>query len=155
MGTSYHALMSTGSILLRLLLIAALLVNGVGNAYAATRMVEMVHAGAATPLAAATQLDNLQSINHHNGAHDMAQSGCEDAVAVDSAPAPTPPPHEHDGPDCCKGNTCRCLCLHAATAVAMPPVDLSQVLHPRHMIVWRSLGHAAPALPDLIRPPIG
>jgi hypothetical protein len=149
-GTRYHAYMFSGSFLLRVLMIVALLVNGVGNAYASTQMLDMMQS---TP--AADVMPDSELADAHAEVHDKTQGGCHDAMSADAAPVPLPPPHDHDGPDCCKGNTCRCLCLHAATAVALPPADLPHVLHPRLMSAWRSQSHAAPALPDLIRPPIG
>lgn len=149
-GTRYHAPMSSGSFLLRVLLIVALLINGVGNAYASAQMLDMMQR---TP--AADVMPDSQLVVVHAGMHDKTQGGCDDAMSADAAPVPVSPPHDHDGPDCCKGNTCRCLCMHAATAVTLLPIDVPHVLHPRLMSAWRSLSHAAPALPHLIRPPIG
>lgn len=142
--------MSSGSCLLRVLLIVALLVNGVGSAYASTRMLNMMQT-----TRVADVVSDSQPADAHAGMHDMTQGGCHDAMGADAAPVPSPPPHDHDGSDCCKGNTCRCICLYAATAVTLPPADVPQALHPRLMSAWRSLSYAAPALPHLIRPPIG
>lgn len=139
--------MSPWSFLLRVLLSLSLALNGVTAAAAATHMPLMHEATTqASPAVAAEGNQDMPCHGHHaskaNAGHD--------------APAATPDKTtSKSSPDCCKSGACRCACVHAAQAALTDwPIAASTVerdLSVRPLL----LGHAAPALPHLIRPPIG
>lgn len=136
------------TVLLRLLLSLALILNGIGGAVASTGM-QMEHMGW------------MHGAMHADAAEQSAQPPCHEHAGVtssdkgtDSGATANTPAKTKQSPDCCKSGTCRCLCVHqsqvAITALLPAPVI-------EHAGVMRPLkpGHAAPALPHLIRPPIG
>lgn len=141
------------AILLRVLLSISLILNGSGYAMAATHM-QMGHGGAAASVAEPEAPDSVSAAEapcqqHHSGASGpVAQLSdtTSDTAAVKS---------EHPSPDCCKSGACRCACVHQAQ-VAIPADSLDGAVI-EHAGVMHPLkpGHAAPALPHLIRPPIG
>jgi hypothetical protein len=127
------------SILLRLLLSLTLVLNGVSTAFASVGMEGMSHTTQAT------------------SAHQAHKSPCEGHGA---------PMAMHDGShegggkhpptgDCCTSPACVCNCV---SPVAVALFDLAwRPAHIPHvaetaLIIAR---HQAPALPHLIRPPIG
>ena len=127
------------AILLRLLLCVALVANGTSAVYAST----MMAAGAGMDVAAA--------------AHDAAPP-CDDmpamahsAMAADhDAPAP---PVSHD--DCCPPGACLCSCVsHAPTIPAFGAFAIP-VRPSAAPVAALRVSFASPALPHLIRPPIG
>lgn len=128
-------------LLLRVLLVVALVLNGTTAAVAG---VVPMHAHASE--AAAVE----QAAVPEHGCDSMA-------AASDKAPdqAPMPEPGKHPAPDCCKASPCSCACVQGAQAGAPvvtigPAAPVADPLQPP-----RSARHAAPALPHLIRPPIG
>ncbi len=145
--------MSVWSLLLRVLLTVGLILNGSGNAVASAHM-QMPHmsiAGAA-PLAAANPVATAEPSCHEpgHGAVSVAETQRPDA-ATDAMPVTS----EHPSPDCCKSEACSCACVHQAQA-AVPAVALQQAVI-EHVSSVRPMksGHDSPALPHLIRPPIG
>ena len=122
--------MSRPALLLRVLLVLALVLNGIGSAVAA------VHAHAAP-------VDDA-----------LALALASDAAAPCHEEAPAPVGLEDTG-DCCEGARCDCACTAASATVAtfalsapaMPPIALAT-----HRL---DAGHRAPALAHPIRPPIG
>jgi len=144
--------MSVLSLLLRVLLSISLILNGSGYAMAATHM-QMGHGDTAV-LAPEQAPDSMSAAEppcqqHHSGASGpVAQLSdtASDTAAVKS---------EDPSPDCCKAGTCRCACIHQAQ-VAIPADSLDGAVI-EHAGVMHPLkpGHAAPALPHLMRPPIG
>jgi len=132
--------MSARAILLRLLLCFALVLNGVAPAMASVRM----HAGTDDRHAAASepaQVAGHAMPCHEDGSPPMA--------------SPEQSPKQPAAPGCCKSATCACACIsHAA---AMPPAMAFHGAAMPHAGDIRPMpaGHAAPALPHLIRPPIG
>lgn len=137
--------MSLWAVLLRVLLSVALILNGATTAMASVQMTHEFASKAAT---------SVKTTSVEMPCHQHQQS------AVSTADAPVAPPvlpsnAKHPAPDCCKSSACRCACLHAAPAavpmMAFTPVMVEHTQSVRPM----SLGHAAPALPHLIRPPIG
>lgn len=146
----YLRRMSLPAILLRLMLSLALILNGMGVAAASAQMLSGMAILPASPQAEnpVAKTDASPCAEHH-----MTMAGKTDESADSSTPVP--PRGDHPVPDCCKSSACRCACIHAcpsvtATSVQMPLV-LSHDLSGRTM----SLGHPTPALPHLIRPPIG
>lgn len=133
------------SFLLRLLLIATLVLNGAASAYASISM------RAASDGAPVEQVADVMQSDEDCGAHHNPSPRAEDA-----APTQERGGHAgHAGPDCCKSSACRCACVHAC--VGALPVDFHLAVQPAlglHVMPL-SVGHAAPALPHLIRPPIG
>jgi len=148
--------MNPWSTLLRLALIAILVLNGAGAAAASVTMMQ-----AATSPGIAAQADTMQQPSAMRAGmpcHDMAQM-TDRAVPADTAM------HASDyasrdksspaKPDCCKSGSCQCACVHAAQA-ALPAMLALTLLSP-HSEVSHPMraGHADPALPHLVRPPIG
>ena len=142
--------MSTRAILLRLLLCVALVFNGAASAMASVQLMQMHADGQGTAsIPVPTMADAEPAMPcHHNGQASHSQ----DAAA---AATPSKDQQPHQTPDCCKSSTCTCACVHQAAA--MVPMLVFQGATLLHVGSVRSmtLGHPAPALPHLIRPPIG
>ena len=142
--------MSTRAILLRLLLCVALVFNGAASAMASVQMMQMHadgHEAASTPVAPMASAESEMPC-HHDGQPAHSQDAADAATATkDKQPG--------QSPDCCKSSTCTCACVHQAAA--MVPVMAFQGTALLHVGSVRSmaLGHPTPALPHLIRPPIG
>ena len=142
--------MSTRAILLRLLLCIALVFNGAASAMASVQMMQMHADGQGTAsIPVPTMADAEPAMPCH---HDGQASHSQDAAA---AATPSKDQQPHQTPDCCKSSTCTCACVHQAAA--MVPMLVFQGATLLHVGSVRSmtLGHPAPALPHLIRPPIG
>lgn len=130
--------MPVWSLLLRIFLAVALMLNGVTSAMASVQM-ETMHAQAADT---AAPMPCHQDKAHASGATTHAK-------ASDANGAGQP-----NHPDCCKSSTCRCACVFSAQAT-MPVWSMAPAMMldtPR--VQELALGHAPPALPHLIRPPI-
>lgn len=135
--------MSVWSLLLRMVLGVALVLNGAMGAFAATGMQMSHHAAPGTG----------QAIEEA-----AVETPCHQAIGTThTSPAvdPTPEPPRHGGPDCCESASCTCICVQS---VQVPP--LHAVMSPAHLdhgqgVRPLSLGHSSPALPHPIRPPIG
>ena len=145
--------MSTRFILLRVLLSLILVMNGATSAVAATHM-QMTHLAVQTKKEAAANMPQTATADmpcHH---HDQAST----AVAVNDASIasdPAPTKSKHPAPDCCKSGTCICVCTHFAQTT-LPALNLpAPALDGNRSVRRLTLAHAAPALPHLIRPPIG
>ncbi|WP_313231832.1 CopL family metal-binding regulatory protein [Stenotrophomonas acidaminiphila] len=139
---------SAPTLLLRLLLIVVLVLNGAWSAFASVS-VSPAGGNQATFAATAAVEGNEDCVAHHS---QVPHTG--DAKALDEIGG-VHGDQDHAGPDCCKSSACRCACVHAC-ASALPTylyvsVQLALGLHVRPL----PLGHTAPALPHLIRPPIG
>ncbi len=127
--------MSVGSILLRVVLSVALVLNGATGAFAATRM-QMSHA-APTIMADAVK-------------ETAAETPCHE-----TDPAPTPDPSKHSSPDCCKSASCTCMCMHGVQAPPLYAGVPTVLVNHSQSVRPLSLGHTSPALPHPTRPPIG
>ena len=128
--------MTVSSTLLRLLLSAALVLNGVGGAIAATRM----HVEQAST---AGQVGTPESAGMP--CHEHQDAGGVDTSDHEKSPAP----------DCCKSGVCACACAHISQ-VPVPALQSTELVPGRELAVAHmSLGHTSPTLPHLIRPPIG
>jgi hypothetical protein len=135
--------MSAWSITLRLVLMLALVLNGMATAMAGDGMAagheHALHTSAAASTSCHGQLANDISVEH--GAHDHT--------------AQVPDSHSDPGPDCCTPGTCQCACTHCAQ-VLTPVVAIAKPAFERLVRVdIPAAGHPAPALPNPIRPPIG
>ena len=144
--------MSVWAILLRILLSVALVLNGATGAAAAVRM-QMSHEDGQALAIAAVAVESPESSSDDMPCHQQAiEADSKASLAADDS---APPGSKHPTPDCCKSSSCNCVCTHAAQAplafvfVHVPLVD--------HSLSVRALlpGHPSPALPHLIRPPIG
>lgn len=141
-------------ILLRVLLSLTLVLNGVGYAAASTTMeLHGLHADSEAGRTASASLDDT-SMPCHTEADmiqmDMAHHGHGSCPASDMPPLA----NESGGSDCCDSGQCVCACAqHVVFALVMPAVPNAEVVHATSVRVL-SLGHAQPALPHLIRPPI-
>lgn len=135
---------SASSLLLRLFLIAMLVLNGAWSAFASVSM-NPVMEEQASEVAAAVQVDE-DCFAHHSAEHHP------DATSIEKAGTGH---GDHAGPDCCKSPACRCACVHACASALPARLHVSVQLALGLDVMPLPLGHAAPALPHLIRPPIG
>jgi hypothetical protein len=139
--------MSSWSILLRLLLSLALACNSATAAVASVRMEVAAHAHG-TPMPDARGGDAVAAMPCHGHEHG--------AIAARAHHADM---HHEEGkrpaPDHCKSDACRWACMHATLAVLpLQGLGAPTLVHARSAGPLRSW-HAAPALANLIRPPIG
>lgn len=130
--------MSVRFVLLRLLLCLALICNGAASAMASARM--------AMP---ATAQEHM-ALPSDPPCHEMAAMD----HATDATPAKTPQ-DGHPAPDCCQSGTCQCACVHAAQVALPSTLALGFVTGGPRIAQPMRAGHSEPALPHLIRPPIG
>ncbi len=133
--------------LLRLLLCFSLMLNGWGYAFASTEM-QVSH------MATAVQAASAAAHPAAPPCHSMEQGGLASMHVAQEA-SPHAAPAKHGGPDCCEASLCACDCLqHASLAMPEALANVSVELHAVHASRVAA-GHSAPALADLIRPPIG
>jgi hypothetical protein len=148
------------TLLLRVLLCLGLVFNGSGYAFASGHLETTGHA--AVKHAALKHADRTAE---KSSTHPATQPPCHDE---DGTAATQPPSHapaailaantqdpDHSGVDCCQSGSCRCVCVHGSVALMPPPA--SGAFAPMHDAAMQTLvtGAPAPALPHLIRPPIG
>ena len=142
--------MPTRAILLRLLLCVALVFNGAGSAMASVQMMQMhavEHGAVGAPVTTAADAESAMPCHH--GMQTAQHHGSADGAKPFKA-KPTPA-----APDCCKSGTCTCACVtHVAVMVPMVALHGIAIAH-AGSVRPMALGHPAPALPHLIRPPIG
>ena len=136
--------MAVWSILLRLFLAAALIFNGAATAVASVHMHQM------GGVPATTQPEPEPASAEEPPCHEHAST-----AADQPAPAVDPDTDESQSPDCCKSGNCRCGCVHQATAAVLGLRSVASAIEHAASVRPMSTGHAGPALPHLIRPPIG
>ena len=129
--------MSRFTIGFRVLLGLVLILNGIGNAVASVRM---MHAGAVETAASAEA-----GMDCHG--HDKGQAAEASRVAGDDPSDPNP--------SCCESGACQCACMHLAQAAVSLSRATEIVISHAGAVIPPKAGHSAPALPHLIRPPIG
>lgn len=141
--------MSAWPILLRILLSVALIFNGAATVAASAHM---NHAGMAEAVQSAkvVQAVEAQPCHQHDQAASADPSG-QPAVALDTGSSGS----GHPTPDCCESGACRCACAHHAQAAIPDVVFNTPMIEHADSVRPMSWGHAPPALPHLIRPPIG
>lgn len=143
--------MPLSTFLLRLLLCMTLVLNGSGYAVAATQM-QLTH------MSAAEQEHRLATVVERD-----IPAPCHSQVPVEEEAAPAmwqdavqsgSSGSQHGSPDDCQ-TLCYCDCLqHASLAMmALMPPTSERLSAPSTRRI--PAGHAAPALANLIRPPIG
>jgi hypothetical protein len=132
------------STLLRLFLVVALVFNTMGTAVASAHLaypapVQKSHASERAATKAAPCHEHLQ------------------ATATDDQPAAARESarKQHSTPDCCKSGACRCTCLHHAPALMFALGFYPLIIENARSVRPTPSGHVSPALPHLIRPPIG
>jgi hypothetical protein len=131
--------MKPSSLLLRVLLSLALVVNGIGAAMAGA---QMVGSAVATPADA-----------HAAAAPAGAHAGCHAHAAV-ATPDGGKLPSGHPGPDCCEQGLCDCHCAQLAPLAFVAPMPASAAVAPI-LAPWAlHPSHESPRLAHLIRPPI-
>ena len=128
-------------LLLRVLLIAALVLNGTGAAAG-------MHGTHASTMAA----DPASTSSARHACHEDAEAGM---TVADEAPRTAMSDQaQHPAPDCCSQAACSCACMGAQAAA--PPASVGDA-EPRSdrlaSLVLQS--HVEPATLHLIRPPIG
>lgn len=137
--------MSFWAVLLRVLLSVALIVNGATTAMASVQMAHGAASIAATPVKPA-------SVETPCNEHQQTASVTADPPSSATVESPK---SKHATSDCCKSGACRCACMQSASA-SLPMMMFTPALVEHSQSVRpMALGHAAPALPQLIRPPIG
>jgi hypothetical protein len=135
--------MSVWPILLRLLLIVALVSNTMGSAMASAHLDNLAAAAAVQPARAAAAEAPPCDEHHHATLSD-------DQSSAPAEKAKSPPPS-----DCCKSGACRCACVQHAPALMIALGFYPLIIDHAKSVRPMSSGHAPPALPHLIRPPIG
>lgn len=136
---------------LRILLILALMLDGIGGAVAGV-LASLPPEPAALSVAVAVD----EAVGTSAQAHP---DGCPGhAVAAlpppQGSPSTDPVGHAGDEEPCDQSAECRQACMHAAAAVPAAlalgalPAHASPILHPL------AIGHPSPSLPSPIRPPI-
>ena len=144
--------MSTWPALLRVLLSIGLILNGSGYAVASTHMqMGYMATVALAPLSTGDPVTVAQPpCQHHDSGASAPATQLPDAASY-TAPAKS----THPSPDCCKSGACRCACVNHAQA-GIPAYSFRYAVI-EHASAVRPLkpGHVTPALPHLIRPPIG
>lgn len=137
--------MSIWSILLRLLLVVAFVSNTMGTAVASVHLAQPETMEAAPPVKAASS-EALQCHEHH-----QAATLADEQSSTPAGKGPSP----HPSPDCCKSGACRCACVQHAPALMIALGFYPLIIEHARSVRPMSSGHVAPALPHLIRPPIG
>lgn len=131
--------------LLRFLLALALAVNGVGNAIAAVHMLPPAN-DASTVAHTALAADAGGS----PPCHEAAGSAHPDPGAAASGDTES----TTHGKGCCAQGSCQCNCMHGHGVAMVTRLDPTTV-EPAQVACGVRSAHATPALPHLIRPPIG
>ena len=141
-------------LLLRLLLILALIANGATSAFAATQM-QVAHLSENAAEVKASKLARAESATPP--CHEHASARQLSTVDDETSPghiSDSAGDTEHGSTDCCKSAKCVCACMqHVATTPATMHVLQASVDHASSGRPLK-VGHTAPALPHLIRPPI-
>ena len=133
---------------LRLLLTLCLILNGLGNAMAASA-VPVMGAGSANATMSMPTADPQSAVPCDHGARG------EVIQAAPLASATSPAIHPADcGQDCCKQGACSCACMHLVQAALLDAPLLPVRPGSARTAAAFPPGHATPVLLQLIRPPI-
>ena len=141
--------MSIWSTLLRVLLCASLVINGSGYAVAAVQM-QMHHADGLTAQPAATVTVAPEQPCHQGSAADVVTS--IQGLAVE--PIEILAGSDTSDAGCCDSGVCSCDCAHHGQATLSAYASVAALATHADAAGIPGAGHAAPALPHLIRPPI-
>lgn len=127
------------SLALRLVLALLLVLNGIGTTSAAVRgPMTGGHPAAAAPMQAAHCAGDAMPAAHHGTPAAASAEACVD----------------HADHGCCGSSACDCACTQVASTALLPFSSRSPVFERQAIPASQSSGHAAPALPFPIRPPI-
>ena len=148
--------MRLSTLLLRLSLILALIANGTTSAFAATQM-QAAHLAEEASEAKVAQAARTESAQQPPCHVHVAAAGTSTADSEMTAADATDPAQgtEHGSPDCCQSATCQCACMHHVAATSASVHVLEASIDHASSVRPLKMGHATPALPHLIRPPIG
>lgn len=147
--------MSFPAFLLRIALISVLVLNGVTSAFASVHMhlPESMPARTAS-VAQSTEPSTAAPKASHCAGHGEHMAATEQKIDVPVAATSSNNGDDPPVPDCCK-KRCDCACVHAC-ATAVPIAAQTSFAIPHDLSTrFMALGHPSPALPHLIRPPIG
>ncbi|HSR64136.1 MAG TPA: CopL family metal-binding regulatory protein [Xanthomonadaceae bacterium] len=139
--------MTRWSILLRVLLSLSLVLNG-AMAVAAPMDAMHAHAGGSVRGEAVVAVDAMPCHGHHHGAD--AGTGRHPAASP-----PTPGKPAQPAPGCCSAGACACTCAQLAPAMPANPACSPAACGHEAGLAVATQEHPDPALPQLIRPPIG
>ncbi|MBZ4039042.1 CopL family metal-binding regulatory protein [Novilysobacter selenitireducens] len=149
--------------LLRMLLIAALALNGAVPAMATVQMghglgedspAGPVKDGPDTTCHTPAVEEPAPGIGHSHDASHGNHGGALPADMPDAPEGASTAHASHDG-DCCEDGTCRCSCMHTCHAMVRAIAAVPAVIEHASSSGRMPASHAPPALPHLIRPPIG
>ena len=138
--------MKLSSIVLRVVLSAALVLNGIGSAVAGARMAGVAKEAPAVASAHA---------QHAVAAPAQAPGACHDesgTTAHEGTPS-TAADHGKHGVDCCQG-MCACHCMQQAQVTFATAMLASTQAAQSAGVRAMSSAYETPRLPHLIRPPI-
>ena len=134
---------------LRLLLAFCLILNGIGNAMAAVSMPAMLDGPAHVAMSMAEASPQLASACDH-----ATDNGASRSAPVELPPSATQHPADCDK-DCCAQGSCTCPCMQIGQAALLDLSVLTAVPGGATMATTLPVGHATPALLNLIRPSPG
>lgn len=137
---------------LRVFLIVILALNGAGKGYASVGMER--EAGLVRSHGVDVDNRNVVSASPCPDHHDAMATGSETPEHRSRGDEPGPD-DQHGAPDCCDPSHCDCPCMHACVALPVLTVKIPGPSGKDVGVRRLSLEHPAPALPHLIRPPIG
>jgi hypothetical protein len=144
--------MSPFPLLLRILISISLILDGTGTAVSATRML-VEHAATTHSMPVQANVKVTATRPCHQQDNRVVAAEMADAAMADMPGAAIKSSHRTT--DCCRSGDCGCACLQA-TPASMVALTLPRAVM-NHVAIAspRNPGHASPALPHLIRPPIG
>ena len=137
------------SIVMRMLLCVALILNGSGYAFAATQM-ELQHLVMASEIAGAPAADPATPC-HESAAVSPADVTPHHATTVDCVAEKAHTPEQ----GCCQPSQCSCDCLQHATSAVRHALPSAYIPREARVVSAQAARHASPLLPNLFRPPIG
>ena len=143
--------MSIRSLLLRLFVGLVLVLNGTATAMAAVHMSHADLTATSSTVASAANADEEGEAPCHGADQTKVATAHPDSGGHPHGPADAGTP----SPDCCESGICSCACMHPAQAatvdavIGLGSIERSDSVRPMFSV------HASPALPHLIRPPIG
>jgi hypothetical protein len=142
--------MKLSSIVLRVVLSAALVLNGISTAVASA---QMVTAAKVAPAVTATVDHGHHGVTTTHHGHGACHEDAAATAADDHAP-PADTGHGKHGSNCCQAGMCACHCAQQAQVSFVPPVLASPQVAQTAGVRAMSSAHESPRLPHLIRPPI-
>ena len=131
---------------IRLLLALCLVLNGIGSAMAAAAMPALAGGSQHAVVPTAEAQPSAGACDH--GADAKSPAGEPPAASATVTTAAC-------NQDCCAQGVCDCPCMQFAHAALLDIPGLSADPGPIRMTGEVPVGHATPALLNLIRPPIG